>query len=140
MGSYGELVLVCGDMHLGTRVAAIPPAFAAILLPGKMAHVLCTGNAGLAPSAAAQAAGAGAGEGLDFLRTLAPRLHAVRGDCDDDGACVALSLLPALLPTRAECVRVRFSRVRARASTASPFPPVPALPAPPQTRCPRARW
>jgi hypothetical protein len=48
MGSYGELVLVCGDMHLGTRVAAIPPAFAAILLPGKMAHVLCTGNAGLA--------------------------------------------------------------------------------------------
>ena len=126
MGSYGELVLVCGDMHLGTRVAAIPPAFAAILLPGKMAHVLCTGNAGLAPSAAAQAAGAGAGEGLDFLRSLAPRLHAVRGDCDDDGA---------LLVARARA-RER-SRALARALAATACPPLGAAA---QTRCPRARW
>ena len=83
-----ELVLVCGDMHLGSRVGSLPPAFVSILLPGKMAHVLCTGNGGLAPSTAAQQAGAGAGEALDFLRSLAPRLHAVRGDCDDDGASV----------------------------------------------------
>ena len=98
-----ELVLVCGDMHLGSRVAALPPAFAAILLPGKMAHVLCTGNGGIAPSTAAQQAGAGAGEALDFLRSLAPRIHTVRGDCDDDGAsCISMLAEAALRVLRQE--------------------------------------
>jgi vacuolar protein sorting-associated protein 29 len=80
----GELVLVCGDMHVPSRAGALPDAFRSILAPGKVAHVLCTGNA----------AGPGsAGETLDYLRSLAPRCHVVRGDFDEDGSSHSIGVV-----------------------------------------------
>ena len=70
MASYGELVLVLGDMHLPHRVTDIPEKFQKMLVPNKMQHVLCTGN--LCTK-----------EQHDFLRTLAPNVHVVRGDMDE---------------------------------------------------------
>lgn len=68
--SFGELVLVLGDMHLPHRSADIAEKFKKMLVPNKMQHVLCTGN--LCTK-----------EQYDFLRTLAPNVHVVRGDMDD---------------------------------------------------------
>ena len=41
---FGELVLVLGDLHIPQRAPAISPKFLKMLAPGKMQHVLCTGN------------------------------------------------------------------------------------------------
>ena len=38
------LVLVIGDMHIPHRQAELPKKFKALLQPGKIQHVLCTGN------------------------------------------------------------------------------------------------
>lgn len=69
MASFGELVLVVGDHHLGTRAAEIPEKFRRMLVPNKMQHVVCTGNVG-------------SKEHYDELRQLAPNVHIVSGDCD----------------------------------------------------------
>ena len=42
--SYGELVLVLGDLHMPHRAAAIHEKFGKMLVPNKMQHVICTGN------------------------------------------------------------------------------------------------
>ena len=42
--SYGELALVVGDVHDPSRALSIPSPFKKLLQPGKMQHVLCTGN------------------------------------------------------------------------------------------------
>jgi vacuolar protein sorting-associated protein 29 len=70
MADFGELVLVLGDLHIPHRAAGIPDAFKDLLVPGKMQHVLCTGN--LCDKRTE-----------DFLRTLASSVHIVRGDLDD---------------------------------------------------------
>lgn len=44
MASFGELVLVAGDLHSPARVSNIAPAFAKILVPGRMRHGIFTGN------------------------------------------------------------------------------------------------
>ncbi|KAL3761365.1 hypothetical protein ACHAWU_000499 [Discostella pseudostelligera] len=44
--NFGELVLVVGDHFIPTRSHSIPPQFTRMLLPGKMQHVICTGNLG----------------------------------------------------------------------------------------------
>ena len=38
------LVLVIGDTHVPARAADLPPKFKELLVPGKIQHVLCTGN------------------------------------------------------------------------------------------------
>jgi vacuolar protein sorting-associated protein 29 len=69
MGDFGELVLVLGDIHIPNRRTAIPEEFKSLLLPGKMQHVLCTGNL--------------CSKGMeDYLRTLANSVHITKGDMD----------------------------------------------------------
>jgi len=69
--SYGELVLVLGDLHLPHRASEIAESFRKMLVPNKMQHVLCTGNLCTR-------------EQLDFLKSLAQNVHVVRGDMDED--------------------------------------------------------
>lgn len=69
MTDFGELVLVLGDLHLPHRAESLPEQFKDLLVPGKMQHVLCTGNV---CSRTAE----------DYLRTLATSVHIVRGDMD----------------------------------------------------------
>ncbi|KAA0159080.1 hypothetical protein FNF27_07877 [Cafeteria roenbergensis] len=66
-----ENVLLCGDLHVPYRAEGVPKAFKDMLLPGKMQHVVCTGNLCGAEEAA-------------WLKSLAPRMTLVRGDFDDD--------------------------------------------------------
>ena len=37
-------VLCIGDMHIPHSVADLPPKFRSLLVPGKIQHVLCTGD------------------------------------------------------------------------------------------------
>ena len=60
---------VVGDFHIPERKSAIPSKFRDILVPGKIQHILCTGNIT-------------GRESLDFLRNLAGDVHVVRGQCD----------------------------------------------------------
>ena len=77
MSTYGELVLVLGDAHIPYRAGEIHPKFARMLVPDKMSHVVSVGNNCSA-------------ETLEFLKTLAPNVHAVRGDMDDAALAAAL--------------------------------------------------
>jgi len=69
MADFGELVLVLGDLHIPHRKEDIPDQFKELLVPGKMQHVLCTGNV---CSKSME----------DYLRTLANSVHIVKGDLD----------------------------------------------------------
>ncbi|ETN10900.1 hypothetical protein PPTG_09954 [Phytophthora nicotianae INRA-310] len=88
---FGELVLVIGDSHIPNRASEIPEKFQKMLVrrvwslvqyvlandyhgqvPNKMQHVLCTGNMVTK-------------EQFDELRNLAPNVHLVAGDCDQEG-------------------------------------------------------
>ena len=42
----GEMVLVLliGDLHIPHRASALPQAFKSLLVPGRIQHVLCTGD------------------------------------------------------------------------------------------------
>lgn len=66
MVSHGELVLLVGDAH----GRDIHEKFRKILVPGKIHHTVVTGN--VTP------------DQLDFLRSVAPRIHVVRGENDVD--------------------------------------------------------
>mmetsp|Transcript_22811 Transcript_22811/g.37015 ORF Transcript_22811/g.37015 Transcript_22811/m.37015 type:complete len:211 (+) Transcript_22811:216-848(+) len=70
MAGFGELVLVLGDLHIPDRANGIPESFKRMLVPNKMQHVLCTGNISR--------------EQYDELCGLAPNVHVVRGDYDND--------------------------------------------------------
>lgn len=67
------LVLVIGDMHVPSRAHQIPPKFKALLVPGKIHTVFCTGN--LCTK-----------EMYDYLRGIASEVHVVRGEFDDPQA------------------------------------------------------
>ncbi|CAM9786620.1 unnamed protein product [Lampetra fluviatilis] len=67
------LVLVLGDLHIPHRSSALPAKFKKLLVPGKIQHILCTGN--LCSK-----------ESLDYLKTLAADVHVVRGDLDQVGS------------------------------------------------------
>lgn len=69
MASFGELVLVLGDLHIPSRAREIPAPFKRMLVPGKMQHVICTGNL--------------SSQDYEDLRGLAPNLHVVAGDYDN---------------------------------------------------------
>jgi vacuolar protein sorting-associated protein 29 len=66
--NFGELVLVLGDLHIPERANKIPAPFKRMLVPNKMQHVICTGNA--------------SPEQCQELWALAPAFHCVAGDCD----------------------------------------------------------
>jgi len=65
------LVLVIGDIHIPHRASSIPQKFKKLLVPGKIQHILCTGN--LCSK-----------DVQDYLRTLASDIHFVRGDFDEN--------------------------------------------------------
>eukprot|EP00211_Chloroparvula_japonica_P015691 CAMPEP_0119133168 /NCGR_PEP_ID=MMETSP1310-20130426/13186_1 /TAXON_ID=464262 /ORGANISM="Genus nov. species nov., Strain RCC2339" /LENGTH=196 /DNA_ID=CAMNT_0007123851 /DNA_START=170 /DNA_END=758 /DNA_ORIENTATION=- len=67
------LVLIIGDMHVPHRAATLPPKFKKMLVPGKIQHVICTGN--LCTK-----------EMHDYLRTVASDVHVVCGDFDENKA------------------------------------------------------
>ncbi|XP_055347559.1 vacuolar protein sorting-associated protein 29-like [Paramacrobiotus metropolitanus] len=64
------LVLVIGDFHIPFRSSGLPGQFKKLLVPGKIQHIICTGN--LCTK-----------ETLDYLRSLAGDVHVVRGDFDE---------------------------------------------------------
>ena len=65
-----QLVLVVGDLHIPHRANSLPTKFKKLLVPGKIQHILCTGN--LCTK-----------ESFDYLKTLASDVHVVRGDFDE---------------------------------------------------------
>lgn len=70
MSQFGELVLFIGDLHIPQRAVDLPDKFKELLVPGKVQHVLCTGNVGNR-------------EHTDWLKSLAGNVHIVRGDFDE---------------------------------------------------------
>ncbi|KAM9118163.1 vacuolar protein sorting-associated protein 29-like isoform 1-T1 [Pangshura tecta] len=66
-----KLVLVLGDLHIPHRCNSLPAKFKKLLVPGKIQHILCTGN--LCTK-----------ESYDYLKTLAGDVHVVRGDFDEN--------------------------------------------------------
>ncbi|XP_066919032.1 vacuolar protein sorting-associated protein 29-like [Clytia hemisphaerica] len=65
------LVLVLGDLHIPHRKSGLPVKFKKLLVPGKIQHILCTGN--LCTK-----------ESYDYLKTLASDVHVVRGDFEEN--------------------------------------------------------
>ena len=59
-----------GDLHIPHRSNNVPAKFKKLLVPGKIQHILCTGN--LCTK-----------ESFDYLKTLASDVHVVRGDFDE---------------------------------------------------------
>ncbi|XP_063972254.1 vacuolar protein sorting-associated protein 29 [Diachasmimorpha longicaudata] len=64
------LVLVLGDLHIPDRCSSLPSKFKKLLVPGRIQHILCTGNLCTKQS-------------YDYLKTLASDVHVVRGDFDE---------------------------------------------------------
>lgn len=64
------MVLVLGDLHIPHRCSSLPAKFKKLLVPGRIQHILCTGN--LCTK-----------ESYDYLKTLANDVHIVRGDFDE---------------------------------------------------------
>lgn len=64
------LVLLIGDLHVPNRSAGLPEKFRKLLVPGKIAQILSTGNLTDRDT-------------YDFLRRIAPDMHLVRGEADD---------------------------------------------------------
>ncbi|TYH83089.1 hypothetical protein ES332_D02G108400v1 [Gossypium tomentosum] len=65
------LVLALGDLHIPHRAADLPPKFKSMLVPEKIQHFICTGNLCIK-------------EVQDYLKTLCPDLHIIRGEYDED--------------------------------------------------------
>jgi vacuolar protein sorting-associated protein 29 len=85
---FGELVLVLGDFHIPHRAASIPEKFQRMLVPNKMQHILCTGNL-VTKEQYEELRGSVScalclSHTLSLLFSLAPNVHVVRGDFDDD--------------------------------------------------------
>ncbi|KAE8662668.1 Vacuolar protein sorting-associated protein 29 [Hibiscus syriacus] len=59
------LVLALGDLHIPHRAADLPPKFKSMLVPGKIQHIICTGNLCIK-------------EVQDYLKTLCPDLQLQR--------------------------------------------------------------
>lgn len=68
--NFYKLVLVLGDLHIPHRCSSLPSKFKKLLVPGRIQHILCTGN--LCTK-----------ESYDYLKTLASDVHIVRGDFDE---------------------------------------------------------
>jgi vacuolar protein sorting-associated protein 29 len=66
-----QLVLVLGDFHIPFRASTLPSKFKKLLVPGRIHHILCSGNLCTKDS-------------FDYLKTLANDVHIVRGDFDEN--------------------------------------------------------
>jgi len=64
-------VLVVGDSFIPHRAATFPAKFKKMLVPGKIQHILCTGNL-ITKST------------FEYLKTIASDVHVVLGDWDED--------------------------------------------------------
>jgi vacuolar protein sorting-associated protein 29 len=64
------LVLIIGDLHIPHRIHDLPLKFKKLLVPGKIQQILCTGNVCDK-------------ETFDYLRTISPDVHVVKGDYDE---------------------------------------------------------
>jgi len=64
------LVLLIGDCHIPHRASSLPAKFKTLLAPGKISHIISTGN--LCSK-----------EFQDYLRTIATDVHIVKGDFDE---------------------------------------------------------
>lgn len=80
MAEFGELVLILGDLHIPHRAAAIPAPLKKMLVPERMQHIICTGNACTKSV-------------LEYLKTIAPNVHCVKGDFDEIDGLVEVCLL-----------------------------------------------
>lgn len=65
------LILLIGDLHIPSRTPGIPSKLKKLLVPGRITQILCTGN--LVDH-----------ETSDFLQTVAPDVHFVQGDFDEN--------------------------------------------------------
>jgi len=65
------LILVVGDLHIPHRSHDLPPKFKKLLVPGKIQHILSTGNLCTKDT-------------HDYLKSLASDLHIVKGDFDEN--------------------------------------------------------
>lgn len=74
-----QLVLVLGDLHIPHRCNTLPAKFKKLLVPGKIQHILCTGN--LCTK-----------ESYDYLKTLAGDVHIVRGDFEEVRVCLEATI------------------------------------------------
>jgi vacuolar protein sorting-associated protein 29 len=63
------LVLCIGDLHVPQGAVDLPPQFKKLLVPGKIHHVLCTGNVVIK-------------EVHDYLKTVCSDLNIVKGEFD----------------------------------------------------------
>ena len=92
------LVLVLGDLHIPHRSAALPNKFKKLLVPGRIQHILCTGNGlilferflfwrfifpWICLLTHFLSGNLCTKESFDYLKTLAADVHVVRGDFDD---------------------------------------------------------
>lgn len=100
------MVLVLGDLHIPHRCNTLPAKFKKLLVPGKIQHILCTGN--LCTK-----------ESYDYLKTLAGDVHIVRGDFDEvfiPFLATTMELLRGLLET------ITYIHTRDHLSLLSTFP------------------
>jgi vacuolar protein sorting-associated protein 29 len=88
------LVLVLGDLHLPHRSQGLPAKFKRLLVPGRIQHILCTGNPdshsnfnfNLILMIKRSLGNLCTKESYDYLKTLASDVHVVRGDFDENNA------------------------------------------------------
>merc|ERR1711991_1137088 len=66
-------VLLCGDFHIPHRAFDIHPKFRELLVPGKIRHVISTGNLTSRDT-------------YDYLRHLASDVHVVKGEFDENNS------------------------------------------------------
>eukprot|EP00854_Cymbomonas_tetramitiformis_P020029 gene20029-23970_t len=64
------LALCIGDFHMPMRATDIPPQFKQLLVPGKIQHILCTGDLCVK-------------EVHDYLKGLCSDLHVTKGEFDE---------------------------------------------------------
>lgn len=93
------LVLVIGDLHIPHRIHDLPAKFKKLLVPGKIQQILCTGNVCDR-------------ETYEYLRTVSPDVHVVRGDYDEVRCTPELLLaeLPNSATARVRSLCLRRSR------------------------------
>lgn len=66
------LILIIGDLYIPFKSSDISQIFQDQLQPGKIQHILCTGNLCIKSE-------------LDYLRTICPEITIVKGELDEEG-------------------------------------------------------
>ncbi|RVW90527.1 Vacuolar protein sorting-associated protein 29 [Vitis vinifera] len=98
------LVLALGDLHIPDRAPDLPPKFKSMLVPGKIQHIICTGNLCIKVLLSSlpinghvslldvkpdvEKTSLHSNDGLqevhDYLKTLCPDMHIARGEYDEE--------------------------------------------------------